>query len=155
MVAPCCDGVYALFYLMVYHVEDNDIQPPRLFTMIRILRTLLRGFFLRCPNCGQGKMGRGFFGIRETCDACGVRFERTVGEGTGAMILLLSVSPIVAILAFLLLYPNYREQWLALLVVILLALVVGMLWLYRPMRGLWVGIIHLTGGLKRDDEVRR
>lgn len=113
-----------------------------------ILRTLLRGFFLRCPNCGQGNMAQGFFGIRAGCEACGVRYENEVGEGTGAMILLLSVSPIVAILAFFALYPNYREQWLILMVGILVVLVVGMVALYRNARGFWVSIIHLTTGLK-------
>jgi uncharacterized protein (DUF983 family) len=32
---------------------------------------LKRGLARRCPNCGEGRLFRGYLKVRETCDACG------------------------------------------------------------------------------------
>jgi uncharacterized protein (DUF983 family) len=41
-----------------------------------LMRALASAVRLRCPHCGRGKVMRGIL-LREGCDSCGLRFERT------------------------------------------------------------------------------
>jgi uncharacterized protein (DUF983 family) len=40
----------------------------------------------RCPHCG-GKAFNTYFGMKDDCDQCGVRFEREEGYWVGALII--------------------------------------------------------------------
>lgn len=47
----------------------------------RTLGLVVQQFFttavrLRCPVCAEGRIARGWFSIRDSCEVCGVRFER-------------------------------------------------------------------------------
>jgi uncharacterized protein (DUF983 family) len=42
----------------------------------RVARLFGRAVRLRCPNCGQGRLFRSWFRIRERCPACGLKLER-------------------------------------------------------------------------------
>ena len=44
----------------------TEIAPTRPF-----MTGLLRGLRHRCPNCGEGKLYRGYLKIAPACDACG------------------------------------------------------------------------------------
>ena len=44
------------------------------------MRGLTRALRLRCPQCGIGRVIRGWFHVRPTCEACGLRFERDEQE---------------------------------------------------------------------------
>ena len=37
---------------------------------------LRRALALRCPRCGQGRVFDGWFAMRATCEACGLKYER-------------------------------------------------------------------------------
>lgn len=37
---------------------------------------IVRGLFNRCPNCGKGKILRGYLGVIPECESCGVEFKR-------------------------------------------------------------------------------
>jgi len=116
-----------------------------------MLKTLWLGFFLRCPNCERGPMSSGLFQLRETCPNCAVRFERRSGESTGAMIIMLSLLPFLGLVLFFILYAINRDYalWVLLGAPLALIVLIGVLG-YRHVRGLWVAIIHLTGGLYTD-----
>lgn len=117
-------------------------------------RKLWMGLSLRCPNCDQGRIADGWFQIRETCPHCHVRFERAQGESTGAMIIILSLSPIAALLVFFLLYALLDEASPILLTAVSFAFLIGFhLLAYRHMRGLWIAIVYLTSGLYADEDV--
>jgi uncharacterized protein (DUF983 family) len=36
-----------------------------------VWRSMLRGFLLRCPNCGQGRLFRSFLKVADQCPSCG------------------------------------------------------------------------------------
>ena len=61
---------------------------------------LRRGFQFRCPNCGQGRIFRSLFRMRERCDTCGLSYYPESGYYTGAMYLDYALS----VLVFLLFY---------------------------------------------------
>lgn len=117
-----------------------------------MLQKLLRGVFLRCPNCGQGHISSGFFQMRERCEVCGVRYERKSGESAGASILWISLLPILALVLFFVLYAINDDfsLWVLLGLPLLFVVVVGVLG-YRHARGVWIAITDLTEGLQPDD----
>ncbi|WP_207478127.1 DUF983 domain-containing protein [Arenibaculum pallidiluteum] len=43
---------------------------PNLFSV------LVRGLVRSCPNCGKGRLFRGYLKVAETCPACGTEFGR-------------------------------------------------------------------------------
>jgi len=44
--------------------------------MLSSMTGLARAMRLRCPHCGKGRVMEPWFGVRERCPACGLRFER-------------------------------------------------------------------------------
>ena len=48
-------------------------------------RTVGRCLRLRCPQCGVGRLFRGFFSMSPSCSSCGLDFRREQGYYVGAM----------------------------------------------------------------------
>lgn len=117
-----------------------------------ILRKLWYGLRLRCPNCEQGLISNGLLSIEETCPVCHVRFERQPGESTGAMMITLSLLPILALGLFFVLYSTMDLPVIVLLAVLIGFIVIAGVFFYRHTRGLWIGVIYLTAGLHPDPE---
>lgn len=46
-----------------------------------------RGLRFRCPNCGEGRVFRSFFKMRDQCAVCGLSFYPESGYYAGAMYL--------------------------------------------------------------------
>ncbi len=116
------------------------------------LKKLITGLLLRCPNCEQGAVMKNWFEVKPTCPVCHVRFERSPGEGTGAMIIVLSLVPLPMILLFILLFNVWNVALPVLLIAMILAPIVLALLIYRHARGVWVSVIFLSGGLYTDEE---
>lgn len=116
------------------------------------LKKLILGLLLRCPNCEQGALMKNWFEVKPTCPVCQVRFERSPGEGTGAMMIVLSLVPLPLILLFILLYNVWAVPLPLLLTAMILAPIMFALVIYRHARGVWVSIIFLSGGLYTDEE---
>ena len=48
-------------------------------------RLLMRGLTMRCPACGQGRLFRRWFTMKDDCPRCGLHFERIEGHWIGAL----------------------------------------------------------------------
>ena len=59
--------------------------------------TLRRALSRRCPYCGAPGIFASYFGLRESCPVCGVRFEREEGYFLGGYALNLVVSEIIGL----------------------------------------------------------
>jgi uncharacterized protein (DUF983 family) len=116
------------------------------------IKKLLLGVRLRCPNCERGRIMRGWFTVNPTCPVCSVRFERQPGEGTGAMMIVMSIMPLPTIILFMVLYSLKAIPLGALLGGLLVLMVLTSLVLYRHARGLWIATIDISSGLKTDEE---
>jgi uncharacterized protein (DUF983 family) len=45
------------------------------------LKMVLRGFRVRCPRCGGGKLFVNFFKLKERCPTCGYKIDRETNGG--------------------------------------------------------------------------
>lgn len=117
-----------------------------------MLKKLWLGFWLRCPNCGEGHIAEGMLGIQEKCEVCEVRFERKSGETAGASIIWVSVLPILAMIIFFAIELSNpgTSLWISAGIPLGFVVIAGVLF-YRNVRGLWIAVSYLTGGVYKDD----
>ncbi len=114
---------------------------------------LLRGVRLRCPHCGQGHISDGILKTRDTCEICGVRFERKSGESAGASIIWISILPIISMIFFFIIFALTPDAELVvhLLITLTFTVLFGIVG-YRHARGVWIAVVELSDGLKTDAE---
>jgi uncharacterized protein (DUF983 family) len=107
------------------------------------LQALRRGFRLRCPRCGLGRLTKGLLGMRRECTYCELDYVREPGYYVGAMIINYGITVALIIGAYLIsgLIPVYWHAssdrkilaWIAASIVISLCLV--------PLcRSLWLAV---------------
>ncbi|WP_088343146.1 DUF983 domain-containing protein [Rhodomicrobium sp. R_RK_3] len=52
---------------------------------------LYAGLMGRCPRCGEGKLFKGFLGLADHCDACGLDYDAAnSGDGPAVFIILVA-----------------------------------------------------------------
>lgn len=105
-----------------------------------------------CPNCEQGRVLKTPFTLKEKCPVCDVRFERASGEGTGAMMLTISLIPLPIILLMIPLIMQPNAQAAPIIVGGITLVIVACLVFYPLARSLWLGVTYLFGGLETDAE---
>jgi len=114
------------------------------------LTMLERGFLLRCPVCGKGKLFCGFFKMNERCPVCGLVYEREVGYFSSAMAINLIVSELLITAVVL---PLAWDQQIPLLPILLwgspLPVLLPIL-LYRHSRSFWLSFNHYFHPLNSD-----
>lgn len=116
-----------------------------------ITRPILQGLRLRCPHCEQAHMFNGLFDIKPKCPNCGVVFERSEGESLGGAMLSLVIAEILSIGGFFLTHWLFEPPMVAQLIFWILFNLIFIVLFSRHGRGMWIGIIYLTGGVYADD----
>jgi uncharacterized protein (DUF983 family) len=107
-------------------------------------RVCWRGLRLRCPVCGEGKLFESYFVMNRNCSMCGVGFAREHGQWVGSLDINTLLTAVV-----LMAFVGFGPLWslATSLVVYCSAAVIFPLLTFRPVRGLWTAIVHLTGGV--------
>ncbi len=117
--------------------------------MVRILRILFLSLRLICPACRHGRMFRSLFTMNVRCPVCGVIFERDAGEVTGGMAINAMLTSTLAVAGAVLAYVT--DIPIITLISVLGLVIIGFpLLFYRHARGLWTGILYLTGSMFED-----
>jgi uncharacterized protein (DUF983 family) len=118
--------------------------------MLRVIRAFLDGLLLRCPRCHQPGMFAGWFTMRPACPSCGLPFERASGEITGGMGFNIVFTLFIVIVAGAAI--GFSSVPLLPAMLVLAAVTVAFPILFYPSsRGLWVGLLYLTGdNVERD-----
>lgn len=117
--------------------------------MFRTIRVLIQSTSLTCPACQHGRMFRSLSKMNVRCPKCGVIFERDSGEITGAMAINATVTMTLDFMGAGTIF--FVDVPISMLLLSLTAFtVVFPIWFYRHSRGLWVGIIYLTGSMFED-----
>lgn len=101
----------------------------------------------RCPNCGEGRLFKGFLTVNRRCTVCGADLSaQDSGDGPAAFIILIVGAVVVA--AALITEVAYQPPvWLHLVLWLPLT-VIGVLALMRPFKG---GLIGLQWEHRRED----
>ncbi|MBI5667536.1 MAG: DUF983 domain-containing protein [Chloroflexi bacterium] len=120
--------------------------------LFRTLHKLLLGLFLRCPNCGRGRMFRGLFHMEPTCPYCGVRYERQSGESIGGTLINLCVAEVLSVGGYFISQAIWNPPLEFQLIFWVTFNIVFIVLFYRHARGLWVSIAYLTGGVYPDPD---
>lgn len=107
---------------------------------------LMRGFLLRCPNCGKGRIFRKFFTANDACVECGHDYVRDPGDWTGGaeMTLLLTFPVGIAFLFALMTWADFAPAVEIALVVAFTAVFLPLV--YRHVKGFWLGVIRAWDG---------
>jgi uncharacterized protein (DUF983 family) len=98
-----------------------------------------RGFFCRCPNCGEGKMFRAFLKTADHCDRCGQEFSGHRADDLPAYLVIVIVGHIVVPIA-LWIETNYSPSVALQLAIYLPISLIASLWLLQPVKGAVVGL---------------
>lgn len=113
---------------------------------------------LRCPECEQGRLFERCFRVfrmKKTCDYCKVRFERTSGDAIGGVYINVALAELTAMGGFFAVHalfaPPIMLQLFFWVPYVLAFCVLG----YKPARGLWIGVMYLTGGIYADPDYQR
>ena len=117
--------------------------------MLRIIRVLTQSLLLTCPACQRGRMFRSAFRMNVRCPACHVVFERDGGEITGALAINVTLTMCIALSGSILAFST-DIPITTLLLALTAAIIIFPLVFYRHARGLWIGIIYLTGSMFED-----
>lgn len=111
-----------------------------------------RGLWGYCPQCGQTRMFKGWYRLRDHCPNCGIAYENQPGDFTGAVHVnaiitagLAMVLGVVSVLAFDL--PITVVTLIDLPVVVFVGIV-----LHRPIKGAWTALMIYTRALEPPDE---
>ena len=103
-----------------------------------------RGWFGRCPNCGEGRMFRAFLKVADHCPACGEDLHHHRADDFPAYVVILIVGHILVPIVLLVethFAPPYwvgMTLWPAAVVVLTLALI-------QPVKGAIVGLQWAMG----------
>jgi uncharacterized protein (DUF983 family) len=109
-------------------------------TLDRPLRTALgRGWRRRCPNCGEGRMMRGYLTVQEGCAACGQELHHHRADDGPAYLTILIVGHILAP-ALLFVYARWQPDPLGLAIGFSLATVGLALYLLPRLKGALVAL---------------
>lgn len=114
------------------------------------VRALWCGLRLMCPSCEKGRIYEGLK-KRTTCNACGVRFERSE-EGDFLITVVAVYSTTAVMISGLVFIMNFVLHGIDLFMQMAVCLLFGVgfaLVAYRNFKGLSVGLLYLTFGLKR------
>ncbi len=119
--------------------------------MFEGLRALWRGSLGRCPHCGYGRIFRSFFELLEGCAQCGRRYEGTGDQSTGAMGISLTVTTLIGFIGAVLVVLWLPNQLGWGVTALLIALSGFQALAYRVSRGMWIGLLWITGAMDEDE----
>jgi len=80
----------------VFGGEHHTGKPAR-----RVWQAMKRGFVGRCPNCGEGKLFRGFVKTVDHCEACGEALHHHRADDLPAYLVIVIVGHVVVSLLWL------------------------------------------------------
>lgn len=107
---------------------------------VRPLRpAMLRGWRMRCPNCGAGPMLRGYLKVRDTCPVCSEALHHHRADDGPAYLTILIVGHLLAPI-LLYAFTAYRPDPLVLASVFSVGTVALSLYLLPRLKGVLIGI---------------
>lgn len=129
--------------------EDGDAgEGPGVGTLLRWVAP--RALALRCPQCGRGRLMRGFGELEPACPECGLVYRREPGAMTGSMYLTAAVNQVFACLVITLVW--IFTDWSVLVSLLVSVPLVGAFcFAFLPWsQSLWVAIEYVSDYVDRE-----
>jgi uncharacterized protein (DUF983 family) len=98
-----------------------------------------RGFFGRCPRCGEGKLFRAFLKVDNNCSVCGLDFTPHRADDLPAYLVIVIVGHIVVPTALWIETDYSPPVWLQLAIYLPFTLIASLA-LLQPVKGAVVGL---------------
>lgn len=120
-----------------------------------LLPALLRGWRGRCPQCGKGRLFRGYIRIVDQCEVCGLDMRDHRADDAPPYVTILIVGHVVVPLLLTVEQIWAPPQWLQFAFWLPFTLLMT-LWLLRPIKGMLVGFLwsRRMHGFGRKEGVR-
>ena len=83
-------------------MSDDRAYPP--------VSPLFAGLMCRCPRCGKGKLFRGFLGLPERCETCGLDYA-FVDAGDGPAVFIILIAGFIVVGSALLVEVTYQPPF--------------------------------------------
>jgi len=102
-----------------------------------------------CPRCGRGPLFKSWLELHDQCSSCGARYMRDPGSWTGATVLTYVFACVFAFFLLIAIWAtgnmNDGTGFVAGGITLPVAVV-----MYRPIKALWVGLLHSWGQVYPD-----
>jgi uncharacterized protein (DUF983 family) len=115
-------------------MTDHRPQDKALYPDLPPSQTGMRG---RCPRCGQGRLFKGFLGLEDHCQACGLSYDFSDSGDGPAVFIIMIVGFIVVGLALFVEFSFSPPFWVHIILWVPLVLILA-LGLLRPLKGLMI-----------------
>lgn len=119
-------------------MKDNLVSAAEGLRSLTFRRTLLRGFGLKCPACGLGKLFRRMFWMNSECDCCRFRFERPAGYFLGSSYINYGVTAFTITVTYVVLHFGFKVSNQVLMPGLLTFCGIFPLVFFRFARSLWL-----------------
>ena len=103
------------------------------------INAIRAGLLCRCPNCGKGRLFKGFVKVVDACAACGFDFTR-LNTGDGPASFIMQISGGLVVFPTLYVQIAYNPPIWALLAVAVPMVALVSLALMRPGKGLMIAL---------------
>jgi len=103
------------------------------------INAIRAGLLCRCPNCGKGRLFKGFVKVVDACEACGFDFTR-LNTGDGPASFIMQISGGLVVFPTLYVQIAYNPPIWALLAVAVPMVALVSLALMRPGKGLMIAL---------------
>jgi uncharacterized protein (DUF983 family) len=108
-----------------------------------LIALIARGFRLRCPKCGIGRIFRGLFTMNESCSHCGRPFDRGPGFFLGSIYFNYGITALLVIVMYFTFFfteilTDRQTLWTLTAFGVLFPL-----WFFRYARALWLAFDEL------------
>jgi uncharacterized protein (DUF983 family) len=125
--------------------EHHSGRPAR-----PVYEALKRGFFGRCPHCGQGKLFRAFLKSVDRCEHCGEEFHHHRADDLPAYLVIAIVGHVVVGAFMAVELTTVWPNWLHLSIWVPITLIMSLA-LLQPVKGAVIGLqwalyMHGFGG---------
>lgn len=108
------------------------------------------GMRLVCPNCRKGSIYRSLTEMNPRCPSCDISFEPNAGDFTGAMTIAYSLTAALVALGVFILETVTDLSLTTHMIIWGIFTVAFLIFCYRNMKGIWIGILYATTGLRED-----
>ena len=131
----------------------NDTTAASGTSTAMIRQAMTRGFFGKCPKCGEGKMFRAFLKVADECPACGEPLHHQRADDFPAYIVIVLVGHIVVPLVLAVETAWAPPTWLHMMIwpALIAVLALGLL---QPVKGAVVALQWVLGMHGFEDAAR-